>query len=536
MKLSLDSLTNNDYKELPLKLPRFDISEIKANTSKAPTWIHFGAGNIFRGFIGRAHQNLLNEGLANSGIIAAESFDYEILDKIYKPFDNLTLMTDLNPDGTVSYELIGSIVDTIKASPDFPDDFLKLMSIASAPTLELLSFTITEKGYNTTDISGKLLPVITGDINNGPSSPRHIMSIITAMLFNRFNAGALPLAVLSLDNCSQNGSKLKSSILFIANKWLEAGFVSEDFITYLNDTSKISFPWSMIDKITPRPDLSVMKLLEKDLHITSLSPITTTKGTYIAPFVNAEVPEYLVIEDSFPGGRPLFEKSGIYMTDRETVDKCERMKVTTCLNPLHTSLAVFGCLLGYDRISEEMKNEKLVSLITRMGYEEGLKVVDDPKILSPEAFINEVITQRLTNPYMPDAPQRIATDTSLKMPIRFGQTLKAYANSEVLDVSSLTFIPLTIAGWIRYLMGIDDKGEDMELSQDPMLKDLQKAISLVEFGNPNSVKDNLDELLSNKTIFEVDLIECGLKNKIESMVMSMIVGPGAVIRTLNEYV
>ena len=114
------------------------------------------------------------------------------------------------------------------------------------------------------------------------------------------------------------------------------------------------------------------------------------------------------------------------MTDRETVNKTERMKVTTCLNPLHTPRWRYGCMLGYTLICDEMKDETLVKLVKRLGYVEGLPVVVDPVILSPKAFIDEVVEQRLPNPFMPDSPQRIATDTSQKVGIRFGETIKSY--------------------------------------------------------------------------------------------------------------
>ena len=92
----------------------------------------------------------------------------------------------------------------------------------------------------------------------------------------------------------------------------------------------------------------------EDMKIT-----VTSKGGYTAAFINAEKPQYLVIEDRFPNGRPPLEKAGVYMTDRDTVNNMERMKVTTCLNPLHTVLAVYGCLLGYDTIANEMKDPEL---------------------------------------------------------------------------------------------------------------------------------------------------------------------------------
>ncbi len=537
MKLNKEALKErSEFEKKGIILPRFDSDIVFENTEKNPTWIHFGAGNIFRGFIARVAQVLLNEGLSDTGVIAADTFDYEIINKIYKPHDNLTLMADLKPTGDVSYEVIGSIPFALCANFKYEEDHKKLVKIFTAPSLQLVSFTITEKGYSLRSMDGNLLPVVVSDAENGPSCPNHAMSIVCSMLLERFKNGALPLAVVSMDNCSHNGDKLKSSILEIASMWKEKGFVDDQFIAYLNDETKISFPWSMIDKITPRPDASVEKMIKDDLGIDDMAPITTDRGTFIAPFVNAEVPQYLVIEDSFPNGRPQFEKAGVYMTDRDTVNKSERMKVTTCLNPLHTSLAVFGCLLGYTRISDEMKNPTLVSLITKMGYDEGLKVVTDPKILSPEAFITEVIKERLPNPYIPDAPQRIATDTSLKVPIRFGETIKSYIASDELDVTSLTYIPLTIAGWFRYLLGIDDNGNKMDLSSDPLMEDLQKELSNVKFGDPQSAFGNIDGLLRNKSLFAADLVECGLKEKIESMLSDMLKGEGAVLSTITKYV
>ena len=82
-------------------------------------------------------------------------------------------------------------------------------------------------------------------------------------------------------------------------------------------------------------------------------------STYIAPFVNAEECEYLVVEDRFPNGRPPLEKAGVMFADRQTVEQVERMKVSTCLNPVHTGLAVFGCLLGFTKISAEMQDPDL---------------------------------------------------------------------------------------------------------------------------------------------------------------------------------
>lgn len=88
------------------------------------------------------------------------------------------------------------------------------------------------------------------------------------------------------------------------------------------------------------------------------------------------------------------------------------MKVCTCLNPLHTTLAIFGCLLGFDRIYKEVQDKDLLHLIEQVGFIEGLPVVENPEIIKPIDFINEVIYKRFANPNIPDMPQRIASDTS----------------------------------------------------------------------------------------------------------------------------
>jgi len=290
----------------------------------------------------------------------------------------------------------------------------------------------------------------------------------------------------------------------------------------------------MIDKITPRPAASVQQALE-EAGIGGMTPITTDRGTYIAPFVNAEIPQYLVIEDLFPNGRPPLERAGVYLTDRDTVNRTERMKVCTCLNPLHTALAVFGCLLGFDSIAAEMKDPQLSELVRRIGYDEGMPVVTDPGIISPQAFLAEVLEQRLPNAFIPDTPQRIACDCSQKIPIRFGETIKAYIENPALDVLSLTCIPLAIAGWLRYLLGVDDELAPMTCSPDPMLEQLQCQLAGITVGEPDSCSGRLAPILSNAKLFGTDLCACGLAERIEVMLKAMLGGRGAVRAALINW-
>lgn len=535
MKLSYDGLKDRSaWEQAGVTLPQYNWLDMCVATEAAPTWVHFGAGNIFRGFIARLQQDLLDQGLVKGGIIAAETFDYDIIEKIYNPHDSMTMMVSLLPDGSMDKAVVASIAKGLRAGAAFPEDMAQLRGIFRNPSLQMISFTITEKGYALKDIHGQFFPFVEKDFQNGPAACSHAMSIVCSLLLERFKAGAFPIAVVSMDNCSHNGEKLRGSIVTVAKKWLENGFVTEDFVAWIEDEGKVSFPWTMIDKITPRPAKVVEETLVK-AGFEDMAPIITSKNTFIAAFVNAEQPQYLVVEDRFPNGRPPLEKAGVYMTDRDTVNNTEKMKVTTCLNPLHTALAVYGCLLGYQSIAAEMKDPELKALVEHIGYDEGIPVVVDPKILSPMDFIHEVIDQRLPNPFMPDTPQRIATDTSQKVPIRFGETVKSYIARPDLDPSSLTYIPLAIAGWLRYLLAVDDEGKPMSCSADPMLGTLQDQLKGVTVGSPESVKGKLAPILSNQVLFGTDLVAAGLGEKIEAMLGKMLSGPGAVRATLKEY-
>ena len=464
-------------------LPEFDMEAVGRATHDAPEWIHFGAGNIFRAFIASTVQRLLNEGRLQKGLIVAEGYDYEIIDRAYRPFDDLCLSVTLKAEGSIEKMIVASVTESLKVDPA-DGDYARIREIFASPSLKMASFTITEKGYNIKSADGAVFPAIEKDF---------------------------------------------------AAEWVRRGLVDAGFAGYVNDRAKVGFPWTMIDKITPRPDAKVIEMVRKD-GFTDTDAVKTAKGTFVAPFVNAEETQYLVIEDWFPNGRvEIGGAYGVMYADRETVDKVERMKVCTCLNPLHTALAVYGCLLGYTLISEEMKDPQLKKMVEIIGYREGLPVVVDPGVLDPREFIDTVVKVRIPNVFMPDTPQRIATDTSQKLAIRFGETIKAYQKRPDLSVSDLKIIPLVFAGWLRYVMGVDDNGQPFTPSDDPMLAQIQGALAGIRLGDAGPFGEKLHPVLSNERIFGVDLYAAGLGELTENYFAQLVAGPGAVRRTLQKY-
>ena len=490
MKLTREGIKEREaWEKAGINLPGYDVEAVTEKAKKEPGWVHFGIGNIFRVFIGGIADGLLEGGVLDRGITCVETFDYDVVDKIYAPYDNLGLNVILHGDGTREYKVLGALAEAVKAQSSDAGQWDRLKEIFAAKSLQLVSFTITEKGYALQKADGTWFPFVEADIKNGPDKATGAMAVLVAMLNERYKAGKYPIALVSMDNCSQNGAKLRESVLTMTEEWHKAGFVDDGFVDYVTDEKVVAFPWTMIDKITPRPSEQIAADLEK-LGVEEMQPVITGKKTYIAPFVNAEKPQYLVIEDSFPNGRPALEKGfGVYMADRNTVNL----------------------------------------------YDEGLPVVADPGILSPQAFVDELFNDRFPNEYLGDTNLRLAVDVSQMVGIRFGETVKAYVK-KFGDASRLTAIPLGIAGWLRYMLAVDDEGNKFELAPDPMNEEITEQLGDIVIGKPETFKDQLKPILSNERLFFTDLYKDGVGEKIEDMFREMIAGPGAVKATIHKYV
>jgi fructuronate reductase len=479
VKLSREGIKKHWPK--PYRLPAFDIEGMVRRTRERPIWLHMGAGSLFRAFLAAAQQDLLEAGFADRGIVVCECYDGEIIPAGYTPYDNLSLNIGLHADGQIERRVIASIADAFDGNEK--SDWMD--KIFACPDLQLITFTITEKGY-------------------APGGM--IMDAVARGLMARYKSGGNPITLLSLDNVSENGDKLAHGISASAIPYNIPGFTG-----YVRS---MAYPWSMIDKITPRPSETIARLLEQDGY-EDAAITETAKNTFVSSFVNAEVCQYLVIEDDFPNGRPALEKTGILFTDRVTVQKAERMKVCSCLNPLHTILAIGGMLLGYPTISACMADEGLKALVYKAAYDECLPMAEDPGIMNPRQFLHEVLTERLPNPFIPDTPARIATDTSQKIPVRFGINLQNRATYDELEA-----IPFFFAMWLRYLKGTDDQGNPLTLSPDPRLTELQAK----------TTKD----ILSDASIFGENLYAAGLSKKVEMILNELSSGTGAVSRALDK--
>ena len=181
-----EQLNAAEWEQKGYQLPKFDIKTVREKTAKEPTWVHFGGGNIFRAFPAAILNDALNTGKYDRGVIVAETFDFEVVDKAYTPYDNLSLLVSLQSDGNIEKKVIASITEALKADPQFAD-WQRLVDIFRQPSLQMISFTITEKGYgfNDADLARGLKPVFA-------------MGKVCALLLERYQAGQFPLTVQSM--------------------------------------------------------------------------------------------------------------------------------------------------------------------------------------------------------------------------------------------------------------------------------------------------------------------------------------------------
>ena len=157
MKLNENGLKDREeWMKKGYRLPEFDRETVKKRTKERPQWIHFGAGNILRAFQANVLQELLNRGVMDTGMIAAEGYDYEIIENINLLHDGFSILLTLKSDGTMEKTVIGSIVESLEVNPENKKDFERLKEIFCADSLQIVSFTITEKGYSLKGADGQI--------------------------------------------------------------------------------------------------------------------------------------------------------------------------------------------------------------------------------------------------------------------------------------------------------------------------------------------------------------------------------------------
>lgn len=133
MKLTREGIKEREaWEKAGINLPGYDVEAVTEKAKKEPGWVHFGIGNIFRVFIGGIADGLLEGGVLDRGITCVETFDYDVVDKIYAPYDNLGLNVILHGDGTREYKVLGALAEAVKAQSSDAGQWDRLKEIFAA--------------------------------------------------------------------------------------------------------------------------------------------------------------------------------------------------------------------------------------------------------------------------------------------------------------------------------------------------------------------------------------------------------------------
>jgi mannitol 2-dehydrogenase len=337
--------------------------------------------------------------------------------------------------------VIGSITQCIHG----PEEPGKVFSRMCDPGIRIITLTVTEKGYGFNQGTGDFDPDredIRHDLED-PARPRTVLGYLTEGLKRRREAGLEPWTVLSCDNIQGNGSVARRMVLAFA-QLREAGLAA--WIA-----SNVAFPNCMVDRITPVTTDSDRASLKARYGLEDAWPVVCE------PF------RQWVIEDHFPTGRPEWERVGVQMTS--DVHPYEMMKIRL-LNAGHFALGYLGFLAGHAHVHDTIRDPIFRTFIRRIMDEEVTPLLTPPAGIDLAAYKDQLL-QRFGNGDIRDTLTRICQDGSSKAPKFILPSIReSLAQGKPADL-----LCLAIAGWLRYLSGIDENGRPISID-DPIAQKL----------------------------------------------------------------
>lgn len=386
--------------------------------------------------------------------------------------DNLYTVAEMSADAWTA-RVVGVVKEALHAQVDGLDTVLAKMC---EPQVAIVSLTITEKGYCHSPASGQLMldhPFIAADIQN-PHQPKSAPGVVVEALARRRAAGLPAFSVMSCDNMPENGHVMRNVVCAYARA-IDAGLA--DWIE-----SHVTFPSTMVDRIVPAVTPDTLDKIEQ------LTGVRDPAGVACEPF------RQWVIEDNFVAGRPAWEKAGAELVS--DVIPFEEMKLRM-LNGSHSFLAYLGYLAGYEHINDCMSDENYRRAAHDLMLNEQAPTL---KVQNVDlARYADLLIARYTNPALRHRTWQIAMDGSQKLPQRMLDSVRWH----LADNSSFTLLTLGVAGWMRYVGGVDEKGNKIEVS-DPLLPVIQAAVQGSEEG-----ESRVKALLAIEAIFGQDLPQNG---------------------------
>ncbi|HAT7522951.1 MAG: mannitol dehydrogenase family protein [Citrobacter koseri] len=443
--------------------PRYDRQQLQTRI------VHFGFGAFHR-----AHQALLTDRVLNAqggdwGICEISLFSGDRLMSQLREQNHLYTVLEKGANGNQAI-IVGAVKECLNAKLD---SLAAIIEKFCEPQVAIVSLTITEKGYCIDPATGSLdvsNPHIIHDMQH-PTEPHSAPGILVEALHRRRERGLSPFTVLSCDNIPDNGHVVKNAVLGMAEKR------AAELAAWIQQ--HVSFPGTMVDRIVPAATEESLDEITRELGVADPCAISCE------PFIQ------WVIEDNFVAGRPQWEVAGVQMVD--DVLPWEQMKLRM-LNGSHSFLAYLGYLAGFQHISDCMQDSAFREAAYRLMMNEQAPTLRITNVdLSRYAAS---LIERFANPALKHRTWQIAMDGSQKLPQRMLEGIREH----LARGSDWPLLALGVAGWMRYVSGVDDAGATIDI-RDPLS---EKIRLLVE---SSSDAERVSALLSLQEVFGTDLVK-----------------------------
>ena len=434
-----------------------------------PGVVHFGVGGFHRAHQAMYHDRLMNEGnsldwgICGVGVLAADRLMRDALDTQ----DGLYTLVRKDSDGTWEPRVIGSIVEYLFA----PDDPQAVIEKMAAPSTRIVSLTITEGGYNISDVTGEFdaaNPDVVRDLEPD-AVPRTAFGLVTEALRRRRSRGLAPFTVMSCDNLQDNGRLSRRVFTTFARlrdpdlgDWVER---------------EVHFPNSMVDRITPVTTDADRAEIRERFGIDDLWPVVCEPYTQ------------WVLQDAFTAGRPSYEQAGVQVVDH--VEPYELMKLRL-LNGSHQAMCYFAYLAGYRLVHEAAQDPLFQAFL--LGYMDQEVTPTLPPVPGVDlGGYKHTLIERFSNPQVRDTIARLCAESSDRIP----KWLLPVVRQQLATGGEIRRSAAVVASWARYAEGVDEAGQPIEVVD--RMRD-----SLMELARRQ--RSDPDAFISNRDVFG-DLID-----------------------------
>jgi fructuronate reductase len=385
--------------------------------------VHIGLGNFHR-----AHQAVYTAHAVGRqpgpwGIIGVAPRSRGITARL-RGQDHLYTVLELAP-GRVHASVPGVLVGSLAAA-DAPD---AVADAIAAPGTRIVTLTVTEKGYSYSAASRGLdfndARVLADLRQDGPAST--VIGQIARGLERRIRAHGAPLAILSCDNLAHNGAHTRRLVTEFISA-LPPG-IRDELLPWMAES--VAFPSSMVDRIVPATTDAHRALVSERFGVSDSVPVP------------AEPFSMWVMEDSFPAGRPEWEAGGAMFSDN--VADYEALKLRL-LNGTHSLIAYLGLLSGHRDIAAAVRVPEIERTARCAIAEDYLPTLHVPDGVDVRRYTEELFS-RFGNQMIGHQSATVASDGSLKLPVRITEPLRFHASRGRVP----RHIALTVAAYIRCL-------------------------------------------------------------------------------------